>query len=469
MIKTREMDFTHGPLLKKMLLFALPIIGVNILQLLFTAADVAVLGIFTNDNAVAAVGSTSQITNLMIGFFVGLSVGANVLVARACGAKDEERARRLVGTSVVISIIFGFIITTVGVIFAEQFLIWTNCDEVVLPYAVKYLRIYFLGMPIIMLYNFCASILRAVGDTLRPLIFLAVSGVLNVFLNIFFIVVVGLDVEGVAIATVSSQLVSAVCALVVMIRSNGYARLTKENLHIGKREFADILAIGMPIGLSKCTFSIANVIIVSSINALGADVMAANAIVKEFDAFILETIYGFSLASLAIISQNLGAKNMERIKKSIFVCVGLVLGVGVALGLLFYVIAPSLCGIMTDTEAVLDLCMVRVMTVGVPYVICGLLNAFQEGIRGLGYSNTALGINLFANIGFRLLWVFVAYPSLYVAGETMKNYMYVLMVFPISWIVSTLLSIPILIRLYIKTKNKVRKEIEREDFIDVKN
>ena len=469
MAKAHEMDFTHGPLLKKMLLFALPIIGVNVLQLLFTAADVAVLGIFTNDNAVAAVGSTAQITNLMIGFFVGLSVGANVLVARAAGARDESRARRLVGTSVIVSIVFGTIIMIVGVIFAEQFLIWTNCDEVVLPYAVKYLQIYFIGMPIIMLYNFCAAILRAVGDTLRPLVFLAVSGVINVFLNIFFIVVVGLDVEGVAIATVASRLVSAVCALVIMLRGNGYARLTKENLRIRKRELADIFVIGMPIGLSKCTFSIANVIIVSSINVLGADVMAANAIVKEFDAFILEALHGFTLASLAIISQNLGAKNMERIKKSIFVCVGWVLGVGVALGLLFYVIAPALCGIMTDTEAVLELCMVRVMVVGVPYVLCGMLNALQEGIRGLGYSNTALGINLFANIGFRLLWVFAIYPSLYVEGATMKNYTYVLMVFPISWLVAVVLGIPILIYLYYKTKNKINNEIKKEELRDVKS
>ena len=469
MAKAHEMDFTHGPLLKKMLLFALPIIGVNVLQLLFTAADVAVLGIFTNDNAVAAVGSTAQITNLMIGFFVGLSIGANVLVARAAGARDETRARRLVGTSVIVSIVFGTIIMIVGVIFAEQFLIWTNCDEVVLPYAVKYLQIYFIGMPIIMLYNFCAAILRAVGDTLRPLIFLAVSGVINVFLNIFFIVVVGLDVEGVAIATVASRLVSAVCALVIMLRGNGYARLTKENLRIRKRELADIFVIGMPIGLSKCTFSIANVIIVSSINVLGADVMAANAIVKEFDAFILEALHGFTLASLAIISQNLGAKNMERIKKSIFVCVGWVLSIGVALGLLFYVIAPALCGIMTDTEAVLELCMVRVMVVGVPYVLCGMLNALQEGIRGLGYSNTALGINLFANIGFRLLWVFAIYPSLYVEGEIMKNYTYVLMVFPISWLVAVVLGIPILIYLYFKTKNKINIEIKKEELRDVKS
>jgi Na+-driven multidrug efflux pump len=254
-----------------------------------------------------------------------------------------------------------------------------------------------------------------------------------------------------------------------MARGNGYARLTKENLRIRKKELADIFVIGMPIGLSKCTFSIANVIIVSSINALGADVMAANAIVKEFDAFILEALHGFTLASLAIISQNLGAKNMERIKKSIFVCVGLVTGVGVVLGLLFYVIAPALCGIMTDTEAVLDLCMVRILLVGVPYVICGLLNAFQEGIRGLGYSNTALAINLFANIGFRLFWVFAIYPSLYVEGEIMKNYAYVLMVFPTSWLVSAILGIPVIIYLYRKTKNKINNEIKREEIIDVKS
>lgn len=463
MVKTREMDFTKGPLLKKMLLFALPIIGVNILQLLFTAADVAVLGVFTNDNAVAAVGATSQITNLMVGFFVGLSVGANVLVARCVGAKDEDRARRLVGTSVMLSIVFGLIIMTAGLILAEKLLIWTNCDEDVLPYAARYLRIYFIGMPIVMLYNFCASILRAVGDTLRPLIFLAAGGVLNILLNIFFVVVIGIDVEGVAIATVSSQAVSAVGALVIMVRGNGYAKLSVSELKIRRRELKDIFVIGFPLGLSKCTFSFANTIIVSSLNALGEQVMTANAIVREFDAMILEALHGFTLASLAIISQNLGAKNMVRIKKTIFICLALVCGVGVVLGVLFYILGPFLCGIMTDTDIVIEYCMVRVAIVGAPYVVCGMVNVVQEGIRGLGYSNTSLMISICANIVFRLVWIWAVYPSLYVEGNIKNNYAYICLVWPASWIISLTLGTAILLYLYRKTKSKINKELSEEE------
>ena len=465
-----EIDFTNGPLLKKIILYALPIIGVNILQLLFTAADVTVLGIFSSnevidaagttkgDVAVAAVGATSQIINLLVGFFVGLSMGANVLVARAVGARDKERAAKLVGTSVLVSLIFGTVIMIVGILMSEQFLIWTKCAPGVLPYAKKYLQIYFLGMPVIMLYNFSASILRAVGDTVRPLIFLASSGVANVLLNIFFITVVGLDVEGVAIATVVSQLISAVGAIIIMMRSTGYSSLSWKYLKIDKSAFRDIFIIGFPMGLSKCTFALANVIIYSSINVLGEGVMAANSIAKEFDAFILETLHGFSLASLAVVSQNLGAKKPERIKRTIFLSLGLVTVVGVVMGAALYIFGTSLCGIITDTETVIQYCAVRIAIVGTPYLLCGILNVVQEGIRGLGYSNTALFISIFANIFYRLLWIMGVYPKLYVEGETIKNYAYVCAVWPSSWIVALMVSSVVLVILYRKVKNKINKE-----------
>lgn len=458
MKKTREVDFTEGPLLMKMIVYALPIIGVSILQLLFTAADVAVLGMFTNDQAVAAVGATAQITNLMVGFFVGLSVSANVLVARAVGAKDETRARRLVGTSVFVSVIFGTAVMIAGILLAEDMLIWVNCAPNVLPYAKKYLIIYFIGMPIIMLYNFCASILRAVGDTLRPLIFLMVGGVLNIILNIFFVVFVGLDVEGVAIATVSSQLVSAVGALIIMARSNGYAKLTKEYFKIGKNELRDIFFIGLPIGLSKCTFSFSNVLIMSSVNALGDQVMAANSIVREFDSMIFEVLNGFVLASLAIISQNLGARKMDRIKRTIFTSLGLISGIGVFLGVAFYFVSPFLCGIMTNTPEVIEYCMVRVMLVGVLYVLCGIFNAILEAIRGLGYSNTALFISIISNVVFRILWVIFVYPHLYVEGNIKDNFIYICMVWPVSWVLVIFLSVPTLIYLFAKTKKKLESQ-----------
>ena len=453
-----EIDFTSGPLLKKIIIYALPIIGVNILQLLFTAADVAVLGIFTNDQAVAAVGATSQIVNLLVGFFVGLSVGANVLVARAAGAKDKSRASRLVGTSVVVSVLFGVVIMVVGILLSEQFLIWTNCAESVLPYAKKYLQIYFLGMPIIMLYNFSAAILRAVGDTLRPLIFLASSGVANILLNIFFIVVCGLDVEGVAIATVASQLISAVGALVIMVKNTGYARLEKRYLKIDKKSFADIFAIGLPMGLSKCTFSFANVIIMSSLNALGDLVMAANSIAKEFDSFILETLHGISLASLAVISQNLGAKKIDRIKRTVYLSLGLATVIGIIMGAALLVSGRALCGIMTDTEEVINYCMVRIIFVGVPYGVCGLVNVMQEAVRGLGHSNLSLGISIIANIVFRLFWIWAVYPALYVEGSIRNNFAFICMVWPASWVISLVLATVAYFYLIKRLENKFKNE-----------
>ncbi|MBR2432855.1 MAG: MATE family efflux transporter [Clostridia bacterium] len=458
MAKKYEMDFTEGSILKKMIICALPIIGVNILQLLFTAADVAVLGIFTNDHAVAAVGSTTQITNMLIGFFVGLSVGANILVARATGAKDPERAKRLVGTSVVASVIFGTVVMIAGILLTEKLLIWTNCDEKVFPYAAKYLKIYFIGMPVIMLYNFCASILRAVGDTVRPLIFLVIGGVLNIGLNIFFIIAVGLDVEGVAIATVVSQAVSAVGALIIMARSSGYSALDKKEVRIRKKEIRDIFFVGLPLGLSKCTFAVANVVILSSLNSLGDQIMAANAIVKEFDAIILEVMHGLTIASIAMISQNLGAKKPERIKRTILTNLAVVICVGVALGAIFYVTAPFLCGIMTNTEAVIEYGMIRVVLVGVPYVLCGIVNVLQEGIRGLGYSNTSLGISVFSNIVFRVFWLTAIYPLLY-SDNISRNYAYICMVWPLSWIVIIVLATPLLIFFYRKTKKKIQAEL----------
>ena len=465
MAKAHEMDFTHGPLLKKIIIYALPIIGVNILQLLFSAADVTVLGIFTNDQAVAAVGATSQIVNLLIGFFVGLSIGANVLVARCVGAQDTERAKRLVGTSVIVSIMFGALIMIIGVVFAKQFLIWTNCDELVLPYATKYLRIYFLGMPIIMLYNFCAAILRAVGDTLRPLIFLAVGGVANIVLNIFFIVVVGLDVEGVAIATVSSQAISAIGALVIMVKNDGYAKLSRTSCKVYKKELGAIFSIGLPMGVSKCTFALANVILISAINALGDQVMTANSIAKEFDGFILEGLHGFSLAASAVISQNLGAKNLPRIKKTIFTTLGLISGVGIAMGAILLVLGRSLCGIMTDTELVVDYCMVRITTVGAIYVLCGIFSLVQESIRAIGYSNTALVLSLISNIGIRLVYIWFVYPLLYVEGDIKRNYALVCFVWPLSWVFFMIIGSIILAYLYRRVKNKLEIHETEKNYV----
>ena len=436
MVRKHEIDFTTGPILKKIILYALPIVGVNLLQLLFTAADVAVLGIFTNDFAVAAVGATTQIINLMIGFFVGLSIGANVLIARCVGARDKEKARRFVGTSVFISIVFGIVVMIAGVLLAEQILIWTSCDEAVLPYAKKYLQIYFIGMPVIMLYNFSTAILRAVGDVLRPLIFLIVGGVVNVGLNVFVVVVVGLDIEGVAIATVVSNLISAVCAFVLMLKNDGYAKIEKNHFRIYSKEFKEVFIIGFPMAISKCLFSFANVIVQSNINALGDMAMTANSITKEFDGFILETVHGISTAILAVISQNYGAKNMKRVKKAAFLSMALMGSVTLLLGTILYFVGATLCGIMTDTEQVIEYCMVRITTVSMFYFILGALSIVQEIIRGIGYSFTALMLSGTANIFLRLIYLYLAYPFICVEGNIAHNLRMLYVLYPASWLIS---------------------------------
>ena len=454
MVKKREIDFTQGALVGKMIIFVIPIIGVNVLQLLFTAADVAVLGIFATDQAVAAVGATTSIINLLIGFFVGMSLATNILVARMLGARNEEGARRYVGVAVAMSLLFGVIIAVFGFLLSEKLLIWTNCDEKVLPYAVKYLRIYMLGMPIIMLYNFCASILRAVGDTLRPLIFLIVSGFINVGLNVFFIVVVGLDVEGVAIATVVSRAISAVGAIVLMFKNSGYAHLSVSNIRLRKKEFASLFKIGVPLGMTKITYSVANVIIYSRLNLLGDLVMAANSIAKEIDSFILEILYSFSLVTLAVISQNLGAKNLARIKKTIYTSCFLVSVVGVLLGAILFFAGSSLSDIMTDTQLVIEYAVVRLTFVGCLYIINGLANVVQESIRGLGYSNTSLVISIIANIVFRIFWIVVMYPMLAKEGNVMLNYMLICLVWPLSWLLNLIIASIALVYLYKKTTSK---------------
>ena len=459
---SQKVDFTTGPLLKKIILYALPIVGVNVLQILFTTADVAVLGIFTNDQAVASVGATTAIVNLLVGFFVGLSVASNVLVARCVGSKDSERAKRLVGTSVFISVIFGFILMVLGVVLAETILVWVNCDPLVLPYATTYLRIYFLGMPIIMLYNFGAAVLRAVGNTLKPLLFLVAGGIFNIILNIFFVVVVKIDVAGVAIATVASQAVSAGGGLYLMAKDDGYAKLDKKYLKIFKSELGSIMWIGLPLGLSKCLFSFSNVLIQSELNKLGDLVMASFSITKEFDNFILESTHGFAMASLAVISQNYGAKNSKRMLQTIFISMGVISTICIVLGGVMFVIGDVLCGIMTDTEEVLRYCRVRINTVSILYITLGMLQVVLESIRGIGYSFTAMILSVFANIILRIAYVLFIYPAVCVAGDTARNLTMLYLVYPVSWSTCAIAGGIILAVLYKKVKRKFNASEEKE-------
>lgn len=460
MAKSFEVDMTKGPLVKKMILYALPILGINIVQLLFNAADVTVLGIFASDSAVAAVGATTSLCNLIIGFFIGLSLSANILVAKYMGAKDVEKSRRLVGTSIFLSVIVGVILSLVGFFGAKTFLVWMNCDQNVLDMAATYMKIYFLGMPIVMLYNFSASIMRAVGDTTRPFIFLIIGGVLNIGLNIFFIIVLGKDVEGVAIATVASQGVAALLSIIVLIKSSGYAKLERKYFKIFKKELAEIIKYGLPIGFQRCMFSVSNVVVASTINSYGEKFMAANTIAHQFDAIVHDATDAFSMATMAFLSQNLGAKNFKRIWQIIWRSLIMVSIVGGVLGALSAIFSPQLCDIMTDDPEIIAYGVTRISIMGALNFITGMMNVFANTLRGMGKNLSAMISSLLCTCVFRIVWL----NSIYLlAPSPMMLYV----VYPISWALCAIcyaaIAIPSLKKMQLKHEMSLSENKQNEN------
>lgn len=403
-----ERDLTQDPLLPTMIRYALPLIGANVLQVLFNAADVSVLGIFLGergDLAVAAVGATGSLINLIVNLFIGLSIGANVMVSRAVGEKNAERAHRLVGTSLLISVLFGVLLSAVGYFGAETFLGWMGCPENVLPLSAKYMRIYFLGMPLVMLYNFASSILRAVGDTTRPLLFLLFGGVVNVGLNIFFVTVAGMEVEGVAIATVVSQGICAILCVIAMLRSEGYAQLSVRYLRIHREELLSIFRVGFPAGVQGCLFSISNVMIQSAINSFGDVFMTGSTVSNQFEGIIYQAINSVAIAGMAFVSQNLGAGRIDRVRRCAWCATGVDTVLGITLSAIVMMLHDPLFHIMTDSEEVVTYATVRMSIIGLSYFLCGLMDVWGNAVRGMGQSTLAMIVSLIGNCGFRILWI----------------------------------------------------------------
>ncbi len=455
MARSFEMDLTKGPLLKQIILYSLPIVGVNILQVLFNAVDVAVLGIFASDAAVGAVGATTHLINLIIGFFVGLTVSANVFVARYKGAGDKERANRFISTAFTMGIIFGIALIFVGWFGARTFLTWMDCPESLIDMATTYLQIYFLGMPLIILYNFCASILRAVGDTLRPLIFLAIGGVLNIGLNIFFITVLGKDVEGVAIATVASQGFSAIMSIIVLVRGKGFAKLNLKKLWIYKQELLEILRVGVPTGLQRCMFSISNVVMASTLNGFGDVVVTANTIAHQFDNIVHNVAAGFAVSSMAFVSQNLGARNYKRIWESIWKNLLVTSIVGFGLGVLAIIFAAPLCDIMTDSEEVIRYGVTRLNITCWFYVFCGIYSVFANVLHALKKAFVSMIGVMACTVGFRLIFVWTIFPL----NPTIEMYY---ATYVISWVLCAVVMASIALPLMKKNQRNYEKRKAEE-------
>ncbi len=426
--KSYSIDMCNGKLLPKILMFSLPLMCSGVLQLLFNAADIVVVGRFGSEHSLAAVGSNTSLINLLTNLFVGLSIGSNVLAARFYGAKSEKELHDTVHTAVALSLVSGVILTIFGLLFAKQILLWMQTPEEVLSLAVLYLRIYFLGMTAVMVYNFCSSILRAVGDTKRPLYFLLFSGVINVILNLLFVIGLHLDVAGVAMATVISQCISAGLILRCLLHEQEAYRLCIREIRFHKKKVKQILQIGLPAGVQGTIFSLSNVVIQSSINSFGAVVMAGNTAAANIEGFVYVAMNSFHQAAVSFVSQNFGAGKYKRIGKIACCSLLCVLVTGMVLGSAAVLFGRPLLGIFSPRELVIEHGMVRMRMICGAYALCGLMDVMVGVLRGLGYSVMPMIVSLLGACGLRLLWIFTVFqiPSWHTTKVLYLSY-------PVSW------------------------------------
>lgn len=422
-----------GPLLKNMIAFSIPLMFSSILQLLFNAADIVVVGRFAGDISLAAVGSTSSLVNLLTNLFVGLSVGANVLAARDRGAGNDEALSRTVHTSMLLSLISGLLLTAVGIASARRLLIWMQTPAEVLDLAVLYLRIYFMGMTATMIYNFGSAVLRSVGDTKRPLYFLFFAGVVNVVLNLFFVIVLKMDVAGVATATVISQCISAYLVVVCLINENSAIRLRIAKLKIHKDKFYDILKIGLPAGFQGVLFSLSNVVIQSSVNTFGAIVVAGNAAASNIEGFVYVAMNAFHQATISFTSQNMGAKNYKNIVPILLRGQLCVIAVGLVLGNTAVLFGRSLLGIYSLNDAVAAAGMIRLKIIAGTYALCGIMDVMVGALRGIGKSVMPMIVTLIGVCGLRMVWIATVFRL-----EQFHTVQTVYLSYPLSWTVTFL-------------------------------
>ena len=452
MAKTLEMDMTKGPILKQIIKVAVPLILMNLLQVLFNTADVTILGIFTNDNAVAGVGSSSSLVNLIVSLFTGLAVGVNIVVARALGSKNPEKVKKLIGVSIFTALVGGVILLIVGVSLSKTFLVLMNCDEQVLSYATNYLIIYFIGAPALLLYNFSAAILRASGETLRPFIYLSIGGAMNVVLNIFFIVAFGLDVEGVAIATVISTVFSAVMCLRLLIKNkDGVVKLEKKYIRFYKEEFKEIALVGIPSGVQSALFGISNVLIQSTVNSFGNAVMAGDTCAKQLEHFIGQVLPGISQAGVAFVSQNYGAKNFKRIKTSIFSGLLLILITGALVSTALILITAPFSRLMLTEKEAMEYTILRSKIMLTTFTVGSTMDYFAYVLRGLNKSITAMIITLVGVCLVRVLWIKLIFPL----SPTLSMLYFC---YPITWALTLIILLVCVTVRYINEKKKCEIE-----------
>lgn len=424
-------DMTNGPILPQLLLYALPLAASGILQLLYNAADIIVVGQYADETALAAVTSTGSLINLIVNLFIGLAVGAIALTARYCGAQDSAGIHRAVHTAISLSLIGGVLIGVLGFFAANPLLQLMDSPDGVIDQATLYVQLYFLGMPAIMVYNFGAGILNATGDTRRPLVILACSGLVNVGLNLLLVIVFDLDVAGVAIATSVSQYISAVAVTILLLRSNSATRLYPSQLRIYKKELLEIIRIGIPSGLQGFVFSLSNVLIQSTINSFGAVAIAGSGAAANIEGFAYTAMNAFSSATLSFTSQNVGARKPHRINRIYLVCLSCVFVAGSLMVLLIQIFKEPLLGIYSPEPEVIAKGIIRIEYMMTLYFTVGMMEVGAGMLRGLGFSITPMIISLLGACGLRILWIYTVFPL----NPTLEC---LFISYPVSWILTFL-------------------------------
>ncbi len=424
--KTYEIDMLNGPLLGKIILFYIPLMLSGILQLLFNAADVAVVGRFAGNEALAAVGSTSSLTNLLVNLFIGLSVGANVLVSRFYGAEQFQELKEMIQTAILTALVGGVILIFVGFFVSRPAHTFMKTPEDVIDHSVLYMRIYFAGMPFLMTYNFGAAILRAVGDTRRPLYYLLLAGVINVILNLVFVIVFHMGVAGVATATVISQAVSCILILRCLILTDGAYKLNLQGIYFAKDKLLKMMQIGLPAGIQGSLFSISNVLIQSSVNSFGSIAMAGNTAGSNIEGFVYTAMNSFYQASISFTGQNYGAHKFRRIGKVLLYCEGLVILVGLIMGNGAYLLADKLLLLYSDDPEVIAYGVRRIAYICIPYFLCGMMDVIVGSLRGIGCSLLPMFVSLTGACVFRVIWIYTVFAKVHTLPCLYLSY-------PISW------------------------------------